>query len=153
MKKVLAAVFVAALMAVNVMAETTASTIGYDYLVVMNKAVTNGTDYSAVSATNGYNLTAYSGWGKLLITTSGDQTVHPVTNSTLLVQAANSHTGTYTTVTSGTLSGLASTGTYQAINYDLTGNKKWLRVSANLLATNECKQTIQVILVAPHKND
>jgi len=154
--KIMAAAMAVLLAAsVGAYASSDADTTGLDYLVLMNKQVTNNTMYSGTLATNGYDLTAYNGKAKLLVVYSGDKGETAVTSGVVVVQHANAHTGTWATVSAVSIANMVATGKVQAINVDLETLKNFVRVKTDLLCGGDsnCAQQVQAILVAPHKND
>jgi hypothetical protein len=129
-----------------------------DYLQLgFPKQYTNGTFYSAASSTNGYNLTAYNGFAKLIVTVSGDEGTAASTNGTIVLQHSALETGTYTTVTalSAYMPTLTTTGKCAVIDVDLETLKNWCRLAVyqSSLGETNCAHTVGAVLVTPHKND
>lgn len=129
-----------------------------DYLQLgFPKQYTNGTFYSAASSTNGYDLTAYNGFAKLIITASGDEGTVAATNGTIVLQHSALETGTYTTVTelSAYMPTLTTTGKCAVIDVDLEKLKNWCRIAItqSSLGQTNCAHTVGAVLVTPHRND
>jgi hypothetical protein len=129
-----------------------------DYLqLAYPKKYTNGTLYSAASSTNGYNLTAYNGFAKLIVTVSGDEGTVASTNGTIVLQHSALETGTYSTVTalSSYMPTLTTTGKCAVVDVDLETLKNWCRVAVTQSSMGEtnCAHTVGAVLVVPHKND
>jgi len=129
-----------------------------DYLQLgFPKQYTNGTFYSAGSSTNGYNLTAYNGFAKLIVTVSGNEGTVASTNGTIVLQHSALETGTYTTVTalSAYMPTLNTTGKCTVVDVDLETLKNWCRLAVNQssMGGTNCAHTVGAVLVTPHRND
>lgn len=133
-------------------------TTQHDYLHIAWPApYTNGTAYSTGSNTNAYDLTAYNGKAKLIITVSADEGTAAATSGVVFVQQADAKTGTWSTVTalSAYMPTLNATAKVATINVDLETLKNWVRigVTQSSLAETNCQHTVGAMLVAPHKDD
>jgi hypothetical protein len=129
-----------------------------DYLqLAYPKKYTNGTFYSAATSTNGYDLTAYNGFAKLVVTVSGDEGTVASTNGTIVLQHSALETGTYSTVTalSSYMPTLGTTGKCTVVDVDLETLKNWCRIAVqqSSLGETNCAHTVGAVLVTPHKND
>ena len=119
---------------------------------------TNGTFYTGNTTTNGFDLTAYNGIGKLLVFVSGDQGTAASTNTDAIVlQHSALETGTYSTVSALTayMPSLTTTATVTAVTVDLETLKNWVRIGVTSVATGgtNCSHTVGAVLVCPQKND
>ncbi len=131
---------------------------GKDYVVVAwPTTYTNGTFYS-LGATNGYDLTAYNGIGKLIVFVSGDEGTAASTNADkVFMQHSNLETGTYSTVTTiaDSMPTLGATAKVAKVTVDLETLKNWVRlgVTTHSLANTNASHTVGAVLVCPQKND
>jgi hypothetical protein len=118
---------------------------------------TNGTAYSPASGTNGYDLTAYNGFAKLIVTVSGDEGIVTSTNGTVAIQHSTLSTGTYTRVedVSSNMPSLTTTGKCVVIDVNLEKLKNWARIEVyqSSLGETGCAHTVGAVLVVPHKSD
>jgi hypothetical protein len=129
-----------------------------DYLqLAYPKKYTNGTFYSAATSTNGYDLTAYNGFAKLIVTVSGDEGTAASTNGTIVLQHSALETGPYSNVTalSSYMPTLTTTAKCAVVDVDLETLKNWCRISVYQSSVGEspCAHTVGAVLVTPHKND
>lgn len=140
-----------------------------DYLVIAwPTTYTNGTFYSTGAGstatwapTNGFDLTAYNGVGKLVVFVSGDEGTVANTNTTtkVFLQQAASATGSYATVTDTAVTdympSLNTTAKVARLTVDLETLKNFVRigVTQSSLGETNCQHTVGAVLVCPQKND
>ena len=143
---------------------------GKDYLVLAwPTTYTNGTFYSTgaggtatcAPATNGFNLTAYNGIGKLLVFVSGDEGTVANTNTStkVFLQHAAYATGSYATVSDAVITNymptLNTTAKVARLTVDLETLKNFVRIGVQQSSLDEtnCQHTVGAVLVCPAKND
>lgn len=136
---------------------------GKDYVTIATPlSYTNGTSYSTVAnryaGTNGFDLTAYNGRGKLIVFVSADQDTagQSVTNTdAIFLQSATYATGTYATVTLTGMPSLKATSQVAKVDIDLEAVKNFVRlgVISECAAGSNASHSVGAVLVCPSKND
>jgi hypothetical protein len=115
-------------------------------------------DIPTPPAAEGKEVTAYNGFGKLIVFVSGDQgTVANTNTDAIVVQHAPYATGTWSTVTALTASmpSLTTTATVTKVSVDLETLKNFVRIGVKSSSTGEtnCAHTVGAVLVCTDRND
>jgi len=136
---------------------------GKDYVTVATPlSYTNGTSYSTVAnryaGTNGFDLTAYNGFGKLIVFVSANQSTdgQSVTNTdAIFLEHATYATGTYAEVSLPGMPSLQATSQVAKVDVDLETLKNFVRlgVKSYCAVGSNASHSVGAVLVCPSKND
>jgi hypothetical protein len=124
-------------------------TTGLNYVEFPVSSYTNGTAYSDGATTNVVDIANYKGNARIVVFNSGNTTVNAQTNSTIVLQHATARTGTFSTVSTVTITAPASASGVVTAPIDLGTLHRYLRVGVTLQGTNSLNQYIGAVIVAP----